>query len=226
MNEKTIWKIALDCLMIVLLPLLMAYSLIGEKAHEWLGAVMFLLFLGHHALNWRWYRGLPKGKWTARRLFQTAVNIALLLCMLGLMVSGVMISRYVFSFLPISGGRRFARTLHMLTAYWGFCLMSLHLGMHWNMVLGMVRNVIKKQSIQRTWFFRAAAAAIAGYGLYAFSQREIYAYLFLQSHFVFFDFNEPRMLFFLDYVAVIAFMTVIGHYAAKLLSTDPFRHIN
>ena len=63
MNAKSTLKMALDRLMVVLLPLLMAYSLIGEELHEWLGASMFLLFLGHHALNRRWYRSLAKGKW-------------------------------------------------------------------------------------------------------------------------------------------------------------------
>ena len=82
MNAKSTLKMALDRLMVVLLPLLMAYSLIGEELHEWLGASMFLLFLGHHALNRRWYRSLAKGKWTARRLFRTFVNAALLLCMI------------------------------------------------------------------------------------------------------------------------------------------------
>ena len=42
MNAKSTLKMALDCLMVVLLPLLMAYSLIGEELHEWLGASMFL----------------------------------------------------------------------------------------------------------------------------------------------------------------------------------------
>lgn len=121
--------------MVVLLLLLMAYALAGEVVHEWLGIAMLLLFLGHHALNWRWYRSLPRGKWSPARVLQTAVNAALLLVMAGLAVSGIIMSRYVFSFLPVQGGRSFARTLHMLSAYWGFCVMSLHLGLHWGMVL-------------------------------------------------------------------------------------------
>lgn len=125
------WNAILDCLMVVLLPLLMAYSMIGESIHEWLGIATLLLFLGHHALNWRWYRSLPRRKWSPVRMFQTAVNTALLLVMAGLAVSGIIMSRYVFSFLPVQSGRSFARTLHMLSAYWGFCTMSLHLGLHW-----------------------------------------------------------------------------------------------
>nr|WP_325197066.1 hypothetical protein [uncultured Oscillibacter sp.] len=37
--------------------------------------------------------------------------------MLGVMASAVILSRYVFDFLSIKGGRGFARTLHMLSSY-------------------------------------------------------------------------------------------------------------
>ena len=37
--------------MLILLPLLMAYSLIGESIHEWLGITMFAVFILHHIIN-------------------------------------------------------------------------------------------------------------------------------------------------------------------------------
>lgn len=40
-----------DAAMVLLLPLLMAYSLIGEAFHEFAGTLMLLLFLAHHRLN-------------------------------------------------------------------------------------------------------------------------------------------------------------------------------
>ena len=46
-----------------------------------------------------------------------------LLCMLGAMASAVMLSREVFGFLHLRGGRSFARQLHMLAAYWDFIFM-------------------------------------------------------------------------------------------------------
>lgn len=207
------WKRALDCLMVLLLPLLMAYSLVGEAAHEWLGTAMFLLFLGHHGLNWRWYPALLKGRWTAARVFQTAVSALLLLAMLGLMASGVMLSRHVFSFLPRRGGQEFARTLHMLSSYWGFCLMGLHLGLHWRMVMGWAGQ----RATVRPALLSAAGLLAAGYGVYAFFKREVWLYLFLRSHFVFFDFSEPLAMYLLDYIAVLAAFVWLGHYAARLL---------
>ena len=36
---------AIDLIMTILLPILMAYHLTGELAHEWIGAVMLSLFV-------------------------------------------------------------------------------------------------------------------------------------------------------------------------------------
>lgn len=217
MNKTATYKMALDSAMLVLLPLLMAYSLVGETAHEWLGAFMCLMFVGHHILNRRWYPALAKGRWTAGRILQTAVNTALMACMLTLMVSGIILSRHVFSFLPISGGQSFGRIAHMLGAYWGFCLMSLHLGLHWNMVLGMCRRLWGTPSKVQMICMRGVAFVIACYGFFAFFKRWIPDYLFLRSHFVFFDFDEPLAFFLLDYLAIMGAFTWLGYYLSALL---------
>lgn len=74
-----------------------------------------------------------------------------LFTMIGSMVSGIILSRHVLSFLPISGGRAFARKLHMLSAYWGFALMSLHLGLHWSMIMGMAGRIFQDPSVAHRW---------------------------------------------------------------------------
>ena len=51
MRAKQILKIAVDVAMTIALLLLMAYELIGQAAHEWLGIGMFVLFIIHHILN-------------------------------------------------------------------------------------------------------------------------------------------------------------------------------
>lgn len=141
MKPKMMLKMGIDLVMTVLLLCQMAYMLVGETVHEYLGTAMFVLFILHHLLNRNWYRSLKKGRYGAVRILQTAVNTLVLLCMLGLMVSGVILSREVFAFLPIQGGMGFARILHMLASYWGFVLMSVHLGLHWGMVMGMARRL-------------------------------------------------------------------------------------
>ena len=115
-------KLAVDAAMTVALLLLMAYGLVGEAAHEWIGMGMFALFVAHHILNRKWLLAVGKGKYTPVRMVQTLLAGVISLCMLGSMVSGIFLLRYVFSFLPKHGGYEAAQKAHLLRAYWGLSL--------------------------------------------------------------------------------------------------------
>ena len=217
MNPKMIVKTGVDIGMTVALMFLMTYEMIGQTLHEWLGIGMFLLFVIHHILNRRWFRVLLKGKYTPFRIWQTVLVVLVLFSMIGSMVSGAIISHSVLSFLPIHGGSSFGRKLHMLSAYWGFVLMSLHLGLHWNMMLGAVGKAVKGTSDVRIRILRIVAAVVAVYGIYAFVKRDIGNYMLLKVHFVFFDYDEPLFFFMLDYMAVMGLFIFMGHYLAVFL---------
>ena len=210
-------KIAVDTAMTLALLLLMAYGLVGEAAHEWIGMGMFVLFVLHHILNRRWIGAVPRGRYTPLRVVQTVLAALVLLCMVGSMVSGILLSRYVFAFLPSHGGYELAGTLHMLCAYWGFVLMSLHLGLHWNMLLTMARRHCRPNKL-RTWLLRVAGYLFAAYGAVAFVRRDVGSYLTLKSHFVFYDYTEPVGLFLLDHLAVMGLFVLVG-YALTALCT-------
>lgn len=212
---KNIIKTAVNAAMSLAMLLLMAYGLIGEKAHEWIGTAIFVLFIAHHILNRKWFCNIGKGKYTPIRIVQTVTAVLILLCMLGSMASGIIISRYVFDFLKIKE-TPLAVKIHILCAYWGFILMSFHLGLHWNMVISAAKKRLKPSKL-RTNTVRAVGVLIAGYGVYAFIRRDVGIYLFLRSHFVFFDFSEPIIFFFLDYLAVMGLFVFIGFYAFNFI---------
>ncbi len=216
-------RMIVDLLMTAALVLLMSYSLLGEAAHEWIGVAMLVLFVTHHVLNRRWFRGLFKGKYTPFRVFQTALVLLIFAGMIGSAVSGAVLSRYALDFLPIRGGRAWARVVHMLCAYWDFVLMSLHLGLHWNTMLAKMRETTSET---RTWLLRIMALAVAVYGIYAFAKQDILNYLLLRNHFVFFDFDAPRIVFYLDYIAIMGLFICVGHYLARLLRRFPTRKMN
>lgn len=224
MKSKQIWKMTVDILMTVALLLLMAYSLVyggnpavGEAVHEWLGVGMFALFVLHHFLNRKWSLNIQKGKYTPYRVVQTTFVILVLLAMCGSMVSGILLSRTVFSFLSIKGGQAAARIVHMLCAYWGFVFLSVHLGLHWRVIMGMAGKLTKKSSKGCKWILRMTAALIACYGAYAFIKRDFGNYMLLQYHFALFDFEEPLALFLLDYAAIMGLFVGIGYYISVLL---------
>ena len=218
MNRKQQAKTAVDILMTLCLLFLMPYELIGEAIHEWIGAGMFLLFIIHHILNRKWTGNLTKGRYTPLRIIQTILVILILICILGSMVSGIILSRHVFAFLEIRGLSAPARVIHMTCAYWGFVLMSLHLGIHWGMMMGMAGKMFPKPSKTRTWILRLAGIGIAGYGVYAFIKRDILSYLLMQVQYVFFNFEEPVIFFILDYMAAMGLFVFIGYYLRKGLA--------
>lgn len=219
LKPNMIIKMCIDLAMTILLLCLMAYLLVGESAHEWIGVAMFFLLIAHHALNWKWYRNLVRGRYTALRTVQTVLNFLILITMLSSMVSGIMMSHEVFAFLSISGGMRFARILHMLAAYWGFILMSLHLGLHWRMIMGLAKKTTntKTASNVRTWPLRLMAVLISAYGLYAFLKNNIASYLYLKNQFVYFDMEQPLLQFFAEYLVMMGLWVCLAYYGSKLL---------
>ena len=217
MKPKMILKISVDIGMTIALLFLMSYEMVGQAAHEWLGIGMFVLFIFHHFLNLAWSRSLFKGRYTFLRIWQTLLVVLVLASMVSLMFSGMVLSRHALSFVRIRGLSGTARTLHLLGSYWGFVWMSLHLGYHWSMMMGMARRMTKKASPARTWVLRVIALAIALYGVYAFVKRDVASYMFLVNQFVFFDFEEPLILFLLDYMAVMGLFVFAGHYFTELL---------
>jgi hypothetical protein len=210
-------KIIIDLSMTVMLPLLMAYELIGEAAHEYIGIALFLLFILHHILNWRWHRNLAKGRYSSVRLLGTFINSLLLVTMLSLGFSGMMMSKHTITIFSSGHGTSFARTIHLLTAYWGFTLMSFHIGLHWNMVMSAARKFNLKSSVVRTVFLRITAFSLSAYGIQAFICRQFGIYMFLRTRFVFFDFSEPVIFFIIDYLAIMFLFACIGYYAVKIL---------
>lgn len=236
MKAKLKLKWTLDVLMTIALLFLMGYQFWGEAAHEWIGAGMFVLFIGHQLCNLNWYKSLLRGRYTPMRIFQTVINLLTLAAMLMQIYSGVIMSRHVFAFLPIQGGMALARRLHILGSYWGFLFMSLHLGLHWGMILNVAAKIRNRGgggeskstgeladgknhtsiSVGRMFSF-LAALAVAAYGLVVFIKRDFPVYMLLQSEFVFMDYEESRLLFFLDYLALMGLCVFLSYYGAKLL---------
>lgn len=217
MKTKMRLKMGIDILMTALLLGLMAYQITGQALHEWLGAGELCLFIAHNILNIRWYGSLFKGKYRLPRTIQTAVNFSVLAAMLCLGYSGIVMSRHVFAALPISGPMATARSMHMAASYWGFVLMSFHLGMHWGMVTGMFGRMFRGRKMPGavTWVLRLSAALIAGYGLFCFIRKDIVSYMFLKNEFVFFDFEQSMLSVILEYTAMIGLWVFVGFYIAK-----------
>lgn len=220
MKGMTKIRVGADICLTVLLPVLMAEILTGQEFHEWVGVVMTVLFIIHHVLNLRWWKSIWKGGYKPLRFVSVMLDLLMLADISALVVSGIMMSGFVFAWLPFSGGRILFRRMHLFTSYWGLILMSLHLGLHWSMVINLGRKLRKgKTSAGRAvWFVRGLAAAAALFGMYAFARQNIADYLFLRTAFVFWDETKSAFLFLAEVIAMMGLFTAVGHYGSKLLA--------
>ena len=204
---KRIIKITVDIIMTLLFFVLMAYHFTGDAIHEYLGFSLFIFFILHHILNFNWYKNIYKGKYNFNRILNTFINTMLFLCMLGLMISGILFSQRVLGFLNIHNSGMFTRRLHMISNSWAFVFMSAHLGMHWGMFIN--RKFIKKQiSI-------IIALFVSIYGVVSFIKRGLYNKMFLLVEFAFFDYEEPVIFFFMDYLPIMGLFIFITYCLKK-----------
>lgn len=211
----------IDLAMTITLPILMAYSLAGEAVHEWLGSIMFMLFILHHVLNWRWHKNLMKGKYSPLRILGTIINTLLCLVMLILPISGMRMAKHTFPFLEMPFSVSSARIIHLLASYWGFILMSLHIGLHSRTLLRKLRGIAinLEQSLPLKIISYVVASLLCIYGIIAFLNRQFPEYLFLTSQFVFIDLSEPLISVLIDYMAIMLMFACVGNYFSFLVQT-------
>ena len=179
--------------------------------HEILGVGLFVLWAVHIILNRRWYGAIFKGKYNPYRVMQTVINSCILICTIFLMISGIILSNHIFTFLNIQGGLGFARIAHLLASHWYYLFMSLHIGLH----VGRLFQNITAKIIPRI-----ILTLVCAYGIYAFIARGVWKYLILQQQFFFFDLERGYILFALDYISIIILFAIISHLIASRLKKN------
>ena len=197
-------KQIVDIAMVAVLPFLMTYELIGEATHEILGIAMLVLVVAHHLLNRSWHTHLLRGKYTLQRAVMTAMDALLFALLILQAVSGIMMAKHTFGFLPHVGRRSIARTIHMTGAYWSFALMCVHAGFH---MLPLVRKLQKRSAWRK---IAAVGMLISIYGVYALVKRQLPGYMFMQIQFAFFDYDEPLVFFLLDCLMIMMVFASLG----------------
>ncbi len=215
MKTKAKVKIIVDILMTALLMFAMGYQFWGDKAHEYFGIAMFVLFIFHHILNLSWHKNLFKGRYNRQRIITLTVDILVLLSMLCQMISGIVISKYAFAFLNISNGITIARKAHIVSAYLGFILMSIHIGLHLNMIVAMIKR--NKPNKLMSKISTVLSSLFSIYGIYAFFNRDFLGNIFLKNEFVFLNYDEPKIFFYIDFIAVMWLFIFLTYSASKLI---------
>lgn len=212
-------KIILDITMLILFILLMAYHLLPDATHEWIGASLFVIFILHNIMNYRWYKNLFKGKYKALRIMQTVINFSLIIAMLCCVISTMLISGHVFTFIH-SNSVRLGRSMHLASTMWAFILMSLHFGLHWSMIVGRIKKRISIPELARRsikYIFWILVIGICIYGIYIISIRKIWEELFLLTEFKWFDYDKPLLFYLFENSIIFILFSSISYYLKKVI---------
>lgn len=95
--------------------------------------------------------------------------------MIGMMISGIMISENVFAFLNIPY-IEFVRTLHMVSTSWGFVFMAMHVGLHMEILLDKISKKVKNSIFKYVYYL--ILVILAGFGIYSFIEMKLWKDMF------------------------------------------------
>ena len=121
----------------------------GIAIHEWLSIALAATLIVHLLLNWAWIVSIT------RRLFSKALehkkrvnyvlNALLFIDFVVIMATGIVISEVALPQLGIQIPRAMAwRGIHGLASDAGVIILGLHLGLHWQWLVGTIsRHVVK-----------------------------------------------------------------------------------
>lgn len=200
----------IDVIMTILLILAIAFREFGITWHVLIGISLCILIVIHNILNLKWYKNLSKGKRNAFRNLSTLVNILFLAVMTVLFISS--------AFFLIGGGF-FMRQIHVLSAYWGFVLMSIHIGMHGRIIILVSRKMFGREHTRGICAFtmRIIALCITAYGIKSSFDRNIGSKLIMYYSFDTTPVNESAIYTLSAYFSIMLVYIIGAHYMLMLL---------
>lgn len=142
---KTYFKIVIDFMMAVLYIILMFGYAPGAKLHEVLGLVLALLFVLHIVLNIKLIKSMftiSKSKNMSSKLkFIAFCDILLFILMPVIIITGIMISRVLFS----NGMSRNILMIHNISSWICAVVMSVHIILHIKYIVFVIKSMVENK---------------------------------------------------------------------------------
>lgn len=142
-NKRTKTKIVIDTIMFILIICLMNTNFTGIQLHEILGICIFVIFAIHKILNFKWIKTIvsnflnPQVKRRNKILF--IFDIVLFLIVIGVIITGICISKYIFGDLYVKN-YGIIKKIHKFLAWWSLILMAIHIGFHLKQMVLVIKN--------------------------------------------------------------------------------------
>jgi hypothetical protein len=166
MKNPNVVKIAFDLLMVILLVLIYSVSATGPLFHEVLGVSIFILFSIHLIYNRKWItltgKKIADKSFAGKQKFMYISDILLFITFVLSGVSGILISKELFGFGYVSVWRY----VHVCSATSSVILLSMHLGLHGDMIVHTVKDCIHVPKFIGRTLCLLLFCGILGLGIY------------------------------------------------------------
>lgn len=215
MLHRPLSRLLLNAFMLSLIPLSMLNKMTGSLVHEVVGLALFLLIATHTFFNLHWFSSFFKQKSTFQRLFNTVIIILLVSAFGVLIVSSLMISKTLFSFLGFKS-TLMLRQVHTTSAYWFFILSIIHLGIHWHRFSALLQKKFCIHALLTHPFLTFIAWLMVLYAGIVFIQRDIASKLLMTFAFEFWDSSQSFVSVAFDYMSMAVALMILTRYSLKL----------
>lgn len=215
-------RMCLDILMLILFLVVMDRHYTQNTIHEIISISWLLLFAIHMKFNLGWFKGLVKGTWNTFRMSVAIVDSIILLSFIGSMVTGILISKFLFSgyFSSELVNSLYAHQLHHMFPRVLMISMGIHLGLHWHVWWHKLKNIIgitKESGVYRIICYGILIAIIC-MGIYAsFTYRVGDRILMVSMKQFNRTVNTDILPFAMWHASIIGLYAIIGYYFHRWL---------
>lgn len=216
--KKQHFKYCLDIIMTICFVCIMKIMITGISLHEKLGLIIGGLVILHLILNYKWIKGMALRIFDAKLNLVTKIsvilNIVLAVLTVLLIVSGILVSVTIFKDIAAENRDLWA-CIHKRLALLLFVCISIHIGLHWKMIMFGFRNMFKIKNISsvRTYLLRGASIIIMLFGLLALSNN--------------FILNKPtKIQLIIEYTSMMGLFIGGTHYTLKMTNKNSKKKTN
>lgn len=167
--KKIYVKLTMDVIMLLTVVLFYSKNLISMSFHEIGGVLLCGIFLVHIGLNHRWVECVARRFFDktlpAKTRVQFIVDVMLLVCFALIAVSGIMISKVLFS--GVSSGGIGWKMIHFFVSALTIVLLGIHIGLHADYIRNVVRKTVKLPQRISAFLMTAFIIATISFGSYS-----------------------------------------------------------
>ena len=157
----------LDAILFALFVAELSFHFLPKILHEILGVAMAAAIFIHFFINRRRFSYLFK-KITPSNIFSAILNLAMTICAVLIVATGVCMSNYLFAdFISFEMRRNMTiHQLHVSTPYIMLILIGIHIGLHWRELWQRFLNLIGAKKSYNLFILAIILSAIGVAGLY------------------------------------------------------------